>query len=152
MHIGHMWVCVVSADLLHVPAWRNSITHGNQGRPGGGGQMSAEERSNGGLQGKGETTFYSVHFICMLLLLLRKEHFKQGVFHYAIFRKTRLPSTLHPVWEKQKLYSCCCNIWPILMPPQSMATPLSTSLPGKGRWRQHLSCLRLELHTHWLPR
>uniref|UniRef100_A0A3P9QCS6 Uncharacterized protein n=1 Tax=Poecilia reticulata TaxID=8081 RepID=A0A3P9QCS6_POERE len=35
-------------------AWRNSVTHGSQGWPGGGGQMSAEKRSHGGCSGAGE--------------------------------------------------------------------------------------------------
>ncbi|KAF6733817.1 Ankyrin-2 [Oryzias melastigma] len=36
---------------------------------------------------------------------------------------------------KPILSSCCCNTWPTLMQPPQMATLLSTSLPGKARWR-----------------
>lgn len=45
--LTHMLPCVA--------AWRNSAAHGSQSRPGGGGQMSAEERRDRGRQGTGET-------------------------------------------------------------------------------------------------
>lgn len=51
-----MLPCVVCA------AWGNSVTHGSQGRSGGGGQMSAEERSNGRRQSTGEITVITSYF------------------------------------------------------------------------------------------
>ena len=77
---------------------------------------------------------------------------KITLFLYSFVRRTRLRSTLPLVWGKQRLFSCCCNTWLILMLPQPTATPPSTSPPGRGRWRQPLCCWRLELHTHWPPR
>lgn len=49
---------LLTCTMLCVVAWRNSVTHGSQGRSGGGGQVFAEKRSNGGCQSTGETTLY----------------------------------------------------------------------------------------------
>lgn len=52
-------MCLLT-DVIHTllyvvsTAWRNSVTYGSQGRPGGGGQVSAEEWSNSGCQSTGE--------------------------------------------------------------------------------------------------
>lgn len=51
----NMGLLVLSRCYLLCPAWRNGAPHGSQGRPGGGGQMSAEERSHGGCSSTGET-------------------------------------------------------------------------------------------------
>lgn len=73
-------------------------------------------------------------------------------FPCVVLRRTRLPSTLRPAWEKQRLSSCFCNTWPILMLPPPTATPRSTYPPERGRWRRPLCCWRPGLHIHWPPR
>lgn len=82
MHISDTYsMCVLTLLCVVYPAWRNSVTHGSSGRSGGGGQVSAEEWSNGGCQGPGETALiYSgtpVHtFPCCIFLLFRiSSHF-----------------------------------------------------------------------------
>lgn len=55
-------------------------------------------------------------------------------------RRTRLPSTLPPVWEKRRLSSCFCSTWPIPMLPRPTATPHSTYRRERGRWRRPLCC------------
>lgn len=78
-----------------------------------------------------------------------------SLFNYGLFlwlclvcRRTRLPSTSPRVWEKPRSCSFCCSTWLIPMLPLPTATPPSTSLPGRGRWRRRLFFWRLELHTH----
>lgn len=50
----------VSLTMLLCTAWGNSTTHGSEGRPGGGGQMSVEERSHGRRTGTGKPVVISV--------------------------------------------------------------------------------------------
>lgn len=62
-------------------------------------------------------------------------HFQQicTTFSSINHRRTRLPSTLHPAWEKLILSSYCCSTWLIQMPLPPMAILPSTLQPGRAR-------------------